>query len=454
MVNYKYDIEILIDKITREGIYAYYLKEELEKKGFTVKIDHQDFYTKPNGYDFFLRTKEKARYVMTPSFNVIRTKNILSKCIRQKSTLIINHSEQLFPPIFDKEKLNTNLKETYNSIVGYHLVWGELYKDKLINLTKTNEENIKIVGNFKLDLIKRSLNNNKSNESKKGKSEIKNILVVSNFLLGDYNSKSWKKFKKAHQIKSALPINEIMSDIRTNFLQEIKKICLHFPNKNFYVRPHPGENYSIYNEYLGNIKNVFIKNDSEFMEDVLIADFVIMHTSSSIFELIVSGKQFCSLDVGRLPDNFAQPPVDIFNWKSTKEVKEILNRGQDMEYESSINRSAFEYAMASTNIGSLDKNVEILEEILNKPQPGFKFSIFIYYLHFTYLLEAFTKDLILKIGYNLKKIGVSNFIYSFAKNHIKRRIASMNFIPKRYTTRSNSFRKKLSKMKNHKVYSG
>ena len=52
-MGYDYDLEILIDKITREGIYAYYVKEKLEKKGFKVKIDHQDFFTKPNEYDFF-----------------------------------------------------------------------------------------------------------------------------------------------------------------------------------------------------------------------------------------------------------------------------------------------------------------------------------------------------------------------------------------------------------------
>ena len=385
---------------------------------------------------------------MTPSFIVVRTKNILSKCMRQKSKLIINHSEQIFPPIFNKEKLNTNFKDTYNSIVDYHLVWGNLYKDKLVKHTSTNTERIKIVGNYKLDLIKRS--SNKKIEKKKEK-KISKILVVSNFLLGDYNSYNWKKFKKAHQVKSAVPINKIMGCIRKRFLSEIKKIVTFYPDKHFYIRPHPGENTDIYHEYLRNIDNISITNDSEFKEDVINADFVIMHSSSSVFELIVSGKQFCSLDVGRLPDDFAQPPIDIFNWKKTADIIDILSSNRDFKFKPEVNQDAFKYAMSTTNLHSLDENVETLNEILSKPEQLIKYSIFARYLHYTYLLEALIKDLILRFGYRLKKLGLNNFIYSFAKDHLKHRIKSLNYIPRRYTTKSKKFKKQLCEIQNHKI---
>lgn len=438
-MDYKYDLEILVDKITREAIFANYLKYRLEKDGFNVKIEHQDFYTKPDKYDFFTRTKEKSKFVLTPSFNVKRTSNLIAKCIRQNSKLLINHSEQLYPDIFNTEKMSLEHVEVYNEFVYGHLVWGEYYKRKLIKYANVNEDTIYKVGNYKFEII---ANEQKNTDVKKKY----DLIFISNFNVADFNDNQWIEFKKKHGVKTEYKINTHYKKIRANFINFIKKVSEEFPQKKIRVRPHPGEDFKPYKEELC-APNITIGNDCEFVDDIKMSKMAILHSSSSVFELIRYGIPQISLDVGKLPKHLAQPPQEIFNYYNEDQTLEIIKSEVNINNNYSKEK-LLNHVMGENSQNSLEQNYFTLKNILENYSfdDNVKYSFRVYWFYYAYLIEAISKNIILSIGYYLNKLGIKNIIYSFAVNHLKNRVLKLNYVPRRYTLKNKSLLRRVKKM--------
>ncbi len=431
-IDYKYDFEFLIDKITREALAVNIIKQKLEKHGFSVKISHQDAYTKPGSYDFFSKCKHKSKIIITPSFNVKRTKSIISKAIIQKSNIVVMHSEQLFPSIFDQEKLNVNDRELYNKVVEAHLCWGDFYKEKLIKFTKTNPEKIHITGNYKFEFV-----NPKSSLKDK---PIERILAVSNFTLADLDCLGWEKFKDSHQIKNNQPLHEYYRAVRKQFIQSIRELCLNHPNINFKVRPHPGEEQSVYFEALKGFSNVIIDNSQEMSEDINKCNLVLMHTSSSIFECLLANKRVLSIREPILSTELMQTPTDIFEWYTIDEINNVIGKEEVKVSPKQLDILHTTFPMKG-NV--FDEIVLSLIEINETSTNYLKLDLSTFYIHISYISEAFCKDLFLKIGYVLKNIPVLNKINRFAIAHLKNRVRKQNFIPRRFTTKNFVFKQEV-----------
>ncbi len=431
---YKYDFEFLIDKVTREALAINILKKKLECIGYKVKISHQDTFTRPGSYNFFYNCKESAKLIITPSFNVRRTKSLVAKAILQKSKIVVMHSEQLFPSIFDEEKLNIKDRDIYNLLVESHLCWGDFYKDKLKRLTNTDPKKIYVTGNYKFEFLK-------SKEDIKEDS-ITNILAVSNFTLADYNFSQWENFKISHQIQTEYQLHESYRKIRFEFVKIIRSLCEAFPNITFKMRPHPGEDQSIYFDVLNGIDNIIIDNRQEMSEDIKKCQLVLMHSSSSIFECLLANKRVLSIGQPMIPNKFMQTPTNIFEWYSLNEVKNVIKNRElaVSQYQVDILMSLFPM---KGNV--FDKIVEALVQINLKNNNYLQYDSKTFILFLSYVLEAISKDIFLKIGYFFKNVPLICKINKFAINHLKNRVKKQNFIPRRFTMKNPRFRDEVIK---------
>lgn len=412
-------INLLVDHVTRElNIYSYMAhlaKLSFEEKKASIKIEHQDFSVRENRYDFFERTKGNVDITLTPSYNVRRTPAILSRAIRTKSHLVVNHSEQIFSNEFYKEKLNTTKHKAYNRHIFAHLVWGKDFAEKLGKHSKVKPENIFITGNPKLGLVKRL----QSNESLSNNNNRTKVLIVSDFRLGDFNDQDWMDFQKKYKVKFRYQANKVYQKARQNCVHWTKKAAMKFPDIDFLVRKHPGEPSVPYQE-LQNIPNVYITGESEFSKDLLTSSVVFSFTSTSIFEVILSEIPYYNLDLIERPEDMEQIHYKLFNWINETEFNTILKSlSEDKQlYKNNIDYENLSNIMYKPYGNSLLRSAIALIEIAKNGQTNnlrYNFSDKI--IGNFYSVIPFIKNSLIKMGYFTKeKLKLDNPVSNFAAN--------------------------------------
>lgn len=320
-------IQILIDHPSRDLIPASYVKLYLaDRFDYKVTFDHQDFLNKVTYYDFFERTRDYVDVIVTPSYNVKRTPEIIARAVRQGSRIVVNHSEQLFPSHYYKEKFNTDHISAYNRHISSHIVWGEEFAKLLIKYADVDPSRILIAGNPKLDIARRS---NSSKESASNNEDFDNtVLVVSDFLLADLTNDDWEKFKKDYSVKINQPVHYHYSKVRARCVEWVATAASRFPQIMFLMRPHPGEDMAPYGD-LTEIPNIKITGGQAFYYDVLRSDVVFQYTSTSIFESLVAGKPVYSLQLVQQPPPYQSAPDELLRWVNKEEFSRILRRLSD-----------------------------------------------------------------------------------------------------------------------------
>jgi len=310
-------IKLLLDHVSRELNFASKLKAVMKETGYgEVTIQHQDYINSGNSYDFIDKTFDgKYDVLITPSYNVLRTPHLLLRAISVGAKLVIYHSEQLYNPVFNNEKLNLGALKAYKKHVVAHLVWGEFYAEKLMTVAGVTKDRIFIVGNYKFDFLHEFHTPHKSNKPK--------VLVASDFKLGDLSDSDFEKFKVQYNVLKFIPFNRVMALARTECIKWVSEVSDLFPSIHFVLRPHPGENTTEYEQALKT--NVSISSPTKaYADDVNDSSLVIGFTTTSVLEVIKAGKVLLSLNLVDFDKSILAQHSSVLTWIDKKQLIEQL----------------------------------------------------------------------------------------------------------------------------------
>ena len=306
-------VKVLLDHVSREINFAKKLKVVLERLGIgTVDVSHQDFINTGANYNFIAESFGVGYdFLIVPNYNVKRTPETLLKAVASGAKLIIYHSEQIYNDCLNKEKLNLDFLYRYNKHVAAHFVWGDFYAEKLVSRANIPAEKIFVVGNYKFDFVK-------ANRCLASSEESKRVLVASDFKLGDLSDVCFERFKNDFGIEGMPPLNIVMRKARENCLDTIFRLANVYPSVDFLLRPHPGENPAPYKKIVGgNIK--LSSPGSTFAEDLAFSNFVVGYTSTSVLEIVASGKPFFSLEFYPFDKSFLAQHRNALDWVTETE---------------------------------------------------------------------------------------------------------------------------------------
>jgi surface carbohydrate biosynthesis protein len=317
-----YTVGLLVDHVTRDLNVCAYVANMIEAcgSGGRAWIDHLEFRNRWRDYDFFERTRRTADLLVLPSYNVRRTPSLLSRAVRHGARMVMNHSEQIFAPAYDREKLNLDHAEAYRRRISAHLVWGEAFARRLVEDVGVDPSRVYVVGNAKLDLGARL---SRAPERDGGGSR-PTALFVSDFRLGDFDEAEWRRFKRDYRAGFASPLNRIYREARVRFVEWIRDAAPRHREVTFLVRPHPGEDPGPYRS-LRDVENVDLGNEGEFAAHLRRAGAVFQFTSTSIFESLILGKSVYNLAVAEIPTEARSTHHDAFEWIDRDRMHEILD---------------------------------------------------------------------------------------------------------------------------------
>jgi surface carbohydrate biosynthesis protein len=320
-------VTLLLDHPARDLFQYCLIGEQLS---LPYNIDFQDGYFTPHGPVFFKRVNKSEKFILTPSYHVLRTPNIRLRKNFSKSKLILYHSEQLINEISYREKFNLDCFKEFDNDISLHLVWGRNFKNLLID-HGINKNKIKVVGNAKFDILKKTNINFDKN---------KNILFITNFTGADFSDAEWDNYKKEYFIDMNDYSNRDFSKIRKNFISEIQKVKNEISRLgyNIIIRKHPGENPKDYEEICGD--NIFLSKNEELYDDLSSSRIVFTYTSSVVFESTLLGVKTFSIKWGELEKKYMQIPSDKYFWHNPSDLINIVRNPS--KFQESISKDLFE----------------------------------------------------------------------------------------------------------------
>lgn len=310
-------VKLLLDHVSRELNLAVKLRNMLAKTSTgSLVVQHQDYINRGDSYDF-LRTTFDGTYdvVITPSYNVRRTPYILLRALANRSKLVIYHSEQLYNDAFNVEKLNLNALKCYQKHVAAHFVWGEFYARKLVEIAGVPRERIFIVGNYKFDFL----------DARAVGRELpsKKVLVASDFKIGDLDDEEFQRFKREYGVVSLPDLHKVMADARRRCVAWISDMADRFPDISFVLRPHPGELTAEYEKLKKPNVSMSVPNKS-YAEDVNDSALVLGFTTTSVMEVVKSGRRLLSLDLVDFDKSFLSAHRHALEWVDKAALEDAL----------------------------------------------------------------------------------------------------------------------------------
>lgn len=264
--------------------------------------------------------------------------------------------------------------------------WGKRQKDIFIRENWLKKS--KVVGAPRFDVLK------KAHELKAGEGKVKGyyelltpyILINSRFsnVLTSNDDVSAlsarmfdirveggdREFKSDNEIKEAMFNRwETSAHDYIAFVNMVAKVCLHFPEVNFILRPHPAEDDNWYRNNLALIPNIKVEKSGDVQLAIESACAVIGSDCTTGLEAILLGKQYINFipfaDKGENTVGLAEigSIANTYN-----EVIDLVNRLLEGEKLPSSSLSIFDDTIANVNskINAIDQIVTDIESYFKK----------------------------------------------------------------------------------------
>ena len=264
---------------------------------------------------------------------------------------------------FTNENYIRRFKEDNFKLMDIYFSWGKREKDALLSKFKNYENIIKIVGNVRLDILKKPISEIFIKEAKILKEKYGNfILLTTKFCRHNPIRRGWSTYYMGQKNAGYVHTRHnkeysIMTEYHEKknlkeFIEFIKKFSTEFPNKKLIVRIHPAEERSIWVNNLSNLKNIHISFSSDGISTnsyILASQFIIQSNCTTSLEAFLLGK----FSVNFLPYNDTK-----YEYKIPKLVsKNIFNQVDLINFIKNFDGS-------ETKLLSDDEK-KILEELAN-----------------------------------------------------------------------------------------
>lgn len=186
--------------------------------------------------------------------------------------------------INEKKYLLDRMRRDMLQLVTQEYCWGQFQKEVITGANPDLRNRCHVTGNPRLDLLKPKFRSIYKEDTEKLISKYGEFILI-NTRFSRYNTAKGKKNN---------PHLRHIRQLYYLFLEMIKKTCERFPDINFVIRPHPGENFESYRKGLSGYNNVHVIHEGNIIKWLMAARAVIHNGCTSGIEAFLLGKQLIS----------------------------------------------------------------------------------------------------------------------------------------------------------------
>lgn len=240
-------------------------------------------------------------------------------------------------------------------LVTQEYCWGNFQKEVITGAYPSKEQKCYIVGNPRFDLLmpkfkslyKKDIEHIKNNYGK---------FVLINTRFSKYNSLSGVKDDNLDSM--------YFKKLYDNFVEMTKAMCQNFPDTNFVIRPHPGENPESYQNEFSSYNNVHVIHEGNIIKWLMAAEVIIHNGCTSSIEAFLLGKTIISY----LPATSKIHDVNLPNQLGimATNIKEVNSLLHNILSENNIATSKYQEKM--------DQNKKILIDYYELPDKRFSYE--------------------------------------------------------------------------------
>ena len=205
---------------------------------------------------------------------------------------------------FTNKNYLRRFQEDNFKLMDIYFSWGKREKDALLSEFKNYEDIIKIVGNVRLDILKKPISEIFNKEAKIIKEKYGNfILLTTKFARHNPIRRGWSTYymgqknggyvRTRHDKEYSIMTEHHEKKNLKEFINFIKKFSTEFQDKKLLVRIHPAEERSIWVNNLSNLKNIHMSFSSDNISTnsyILASQFVIQSNCTTSLEAFLLGK--------------------------------------------------------------------------------------------------------------------------------------------------------------------
>lgn len=183
--------------------------------------------------------------------------------------------------------LSSRMANELMGVVSQEYCWGNFQKQVITSANPKSENKCYIVGNPRFDLLAPKYNIIYETDAQK----IRNIydkFILINTRFSIYNSLNGITNQNNHYMST------YFKKLYDSFIEMIKRVCQKYPDINFVVRPHPGENVETYRNALSNYKNVYVVHEGNIISWIKAATVVLHNGCTSSIEAFLLEKPIIS----------------------------------------------------------------------------------------------------------------------------------------------------------------
>jgi hypothetical protein len=285
-------VEFLVDIVPRDAPVGAVLKARLNSSCPDFAIT-PTFFGDGDGRATLLQSlRLRPDILVTPWYNADRTLEIWARARMSGAKLVHFPSEQFFSHSFDDEKLNASCADAYRRHVAAVFVWGQYYARRLVEDVGFPPERIYEVGSPRLEFARSEPPSAPREYSGR---RPRRVLFVSDFTIADLRSESQRhRFTRTYGVPLSSSDVEQLGHERRYMLDTALRVTTGL-NLEARVRPHPGEDTTLYTEACTGSRLEYADPTRQFSEDLAWADIVVGYTSTSVFEVLAAGRMFLAL---------------------------------------------------------------------------------------------------------------------------------------------------------------
>lgn len=186
--------------------------------------------------------------------------------------------------INDEKYLRDRMRREMLQLVTQEYCWGQFQKEVITGAYPDLKDRCHVIGNPRLDLLKPKYRSIYKEDTEQLISKYGEFILI-NTRFSRYNTAKGKKDN---------PHFKHIRNLYYLFMKMIKETCECFPDTNFVIRPHPGENFESYRQALSGYKNVHVIHEGNIIKWLMAAKAIIHNGCTSGIETFLLEKPLIS----------------------------------------------------------------------------------------------------------------------------------------------------------------